>query len=86
MFGNARTICPVGTKLRINKITHLGGYLIWNKSRHSTTQSKYLADLAEGDTLSFQHITPIAYSLCWVSVMVCLAIPKVCPTSIQSNC
>jgi len=50
----------VGTKLRIIKITHVDIYLIWNKSKHSATQSKYLADLAEWDELSFQHKTPMA--------------------------
>ena len=60
MAHNARTICPVGTKLRIIKITHLDTYLIWNKSKHITTQSKYLADLAERDALSFQRCAPMA--------------------------
>jgi len=54
----------VGTKLRNIMITHIDIYLIWNKSRSSTTQSKYLAELANRDEFSFQLITPMAYSLC----------------------
>ncbi len=50
---NAWGYMSVGAKLRNIMITHLGGYLIWNKSRCITTQSKYLTDLANTDRLGF---------------------------------
>jgi len=49
---------PVGTKLRITFDNPQGRYLICSKSRHSTNQSKYLAELAGLDKLSFQPINP----------------------------